>query len=64
MTPEQLKKIRIEANLTQERMARELKVGTSTYRVWEAQKSFSERQEFNINSRVEYWQSQDKGDKS
>ena len=55
MTPQELKQARIDAGLTQEEMARALKVGTSTVRAWERSEGFSKRQNDNIELRVNAW---------
>ena len=56
MTPEKLKQLRESEGLTQEQFARELKVGTSTLRMWENCKGFTTRQNDNIELRVNAWQ--------
>lgn len=58
MTPQQLKQARIDAGLTQEQMARELRIGTSTLRMLENSKGFSKRQHDNIELRFAAWKAQ------
>ena len=56
MTPAQLKQARLDAGLTQEQMARELKIGTSTLRMLENSKGFSKRQLDNLTLRFAAWE--------
>lgn len=56
MTPAQLKQARLDAGLTQEQMAREMRIGTSTLRMLENSKGFSKRQLDNLTLRFEAWE--------
>lgn len=56
MTPAQLKQARLDAGLTQEQMARNLKVGTSTIRKWESLEEFKPTMGANVKLRFEAWQ--------
>ena len=56
MTPKQLKQARLDAGLTQEQMARNLKVGTSTIRKWESLCEFKGTMGANVKLRFEAWE--------
>lgn len=57
MTPQQLKQTRLDAGLTQKKMAKALfSSGLSTYKYWESLEEFGPRMAANIELRVNAWQ--------
>ena len=61
MTPEQLNETFNASGLTQEKFARELKIGTSTLRSWLKKSEYSMWLANNIEFRVSAWQNRSKG---
>ncbi len=56
MTPQELKQARLDAGLSQYKMARALEVSEITIRKWEASSEFTDRVKDNVELRVRRWQ--------